>query len=138
MKLSNVLVPVLLSAAFAVVAAEPGKDAQSGKGVASAVAGGYHLELMVKDKTLELYVDGKDGKAADASGFKAQANVFSGTDKGTVELKPAGRNLLKGEASFALRPDAKFVVTLTPPGGEKAVQARFALGGKDDHKGHKH
>lgn len=134
MSVKVLLSTILLGVTVAAGAAEP----PAGKGMASAVAGGYHLELVAKDRTLEMYVDGKDGKAVDASGFKAQANVFSGTDKGVVELKPAGRNLLKGDASFALRPDAKVVVTLTPPSGEKALQARFALGGKDDHKGHKH
>lgn len=34
-------------------------------------------------------------------------------------------------------PDAKIVLTVTPAEG-KAEQARFQLGAKPDHKGHKH
>lgn len=102
-----------------------------------AEAGKYRLELVVKDKTLTLHVYDHDGKPANAAKAKAQANVFSGKDKGAVELAPASANTMKGGATFAIRPDAKIVLSFTSPEG-KADQARFQLGSKPDHKGHKH
>lgn len=100
-------------------------------------AGEYHLELVAKDKALMLHVYGHDDKPVDAAKSKAQANVFSGKDKGTVVLAPAGGNVMKGEAAFAIRTDAKIVLSFTPAQG-KTQQARFQLGAKPDHKGHKH
>lgn len=100
-------------------------------------AGAYHLELVVKDRTLSLYIDGHDGKPVDASKMRASANVFSGREKANVVLSSMGGNLLKGEAAFAIRGDAKIVVLIEPAAG-KSAQARFQLGAKPDHKGHKH
>lgn len=102
-----------------------------------AEAGKFHLELVAKDKTVTLHVYDHDDKPVDAANAKAQANVFSGKDKGVVALMPATGNMLKGEAAFTIRPDAKVVVSFTPAQG-KAEQARFQLGAKPDHKGHKH
>lgn len=106
-------------------------------GGVTAEAGKYHLELVAKDKSLTLYAYGHDDKPLDAAQAKAQANVFSGKDKGSLALTPAGGNVMKGEAGFAIRSDAKIVLTFTPAGG-KAEQARFQFGAKPDHKGHKH
>lgn len=102
-----------------------------------AEVGEYHLELVTRDKSLTLHVYGHDDKPVDAAKVKAQANIFSGKDKGAVALAPAGGNVMKGEAAFALRSDAKIVLSFTPPQG-KAEQTRFQLGSKPDHKGHKH
>ena len=68
---------------------------------------------------------------------KDKVVVISGKDKGNVSLSHAGGNVMKGEAAFAIQGDAKIVLTFTPAGG-KAEQARFQLGAKVDHKGHKH
>lgn len=102
-----------------------------------AEAGQYHLELVAKEKTLTLHVYGHDDKPVDTGKTKARANVLSGKDKGAVALVPAGGNLLKGEAAFVIRPDAKVVLDFTPAQG-KSEQVRFQLGAKPDHKGHKH
>jgi len=102
-----------------------------------AEAGAFHLELVAKEKTLTLHVYGHDDKPVDAAKAKAQANVFSEKDKGTVALAPAGGNVMKGETAFALRSDSKIVLSFTPPQG-KTEQVRFQLDAKPDHKGHKH
>lgn len=98
--------------------------------------GKYHAELVVKDKDVTFYVRDEADKPIDAKSVKATANVLSGKDKATVELAPAGEGL-KGQAPFAIAKNAKVVVTFAVGGGKKE-QARFSLGAKQDHKGHKH
>jgi cytochrome c556 len=99
--------------------------------------GKYHVELVVKDKDLALYVRGRSDKPVDAKSVNATANVFSGKDKATVDLAPAGGEMLAGKAPFSIRDDAKVIVTFSVAGG-KSEQARFSLGAKAEHKGHKH
>lgn len=99
--------------------------------------GKYHVELVAKDKELALYVRDQSDKAVDPKSIKASANVLSGKDKATVEFSPAGAEKLVGQTSFGIRKDAKVIVTFSVAGG-KSEQARFSLGAKSDHKGHKH
>lgn len=99
--------------------------------------GGHHLELVVKDRDLALYVRDQADKPVDPKTVKASANVLSGKDRATVPLAPAGGEMLSGQAPFRVAKDAKVVVTFTVAGG-RSHQARFSLGQKQDHKGHKH
>ena len=99
--------------------------------------GKYHVELMVKDRDLALYVRDQSDKPIDPKTVKASANVLSGKDRAIVEFKPEGAEMLDGQAPFAVREDAKVIVTLSVAGG-KSEQARFSLGLKREHKGHKH
>ena len=98
--------------------------------------GKYHVELVVKERDLALYVRDQADKPIDAKSLKATANVLSGKDKANVELSPAGDGL-KAQVPFAIQKDAKILVTFSQAGG-KSEQARFSLGQKQDHKGHKH
>ena len=99
-------------------------------------AGKYHVELVVQERDLTLHVRDRADKPLDAKNIKATANVLSGKDGATVELMPAGE-ALKGQAPFAVAKDAKVIVTFAVGGGKKE-QARFSLGAKQGHKGHKH
>jgi len=99
-------------------------------------AGEFHVELVVKDKDLTIYVRDQADKPIDTKTVKATASVLSGRDKATVELAPAGE-ALKGSAPFAVGKQAKIVVTFGVAGG-RSEQARFSMGQKQDHKGHKH
>lgn len=87
-------------------------------------AGKYHLELVVKDTALSVYVTGsKDAKVA-TKGASGSATVLA--DKGTsnVKLEPSGENALTGNGSFQPALDMKVVVSVTLP-GQPPVQARF-------------
>ena len=99
--------------------------------------GKYHIELVVKERDLSLYVRDQADKAVDPKTVKASANVLSGKDKATVQLTPAAGEMLKGQAPFSVAKDAKVIVTFSVAGG-KSEQARFSLGQKQEHKGHKH
>lgn len=98
--------------------------------------GKYHVELVAKDKDLAFYVRDQGDKPIDPNSVKASANVLSGKDKATVDLT-AGGDKLSGQVPFNVAKDAKVIVTFSVAGG-KREQARFSLGAKADHKGHKH
>jgi hypothetical protein len=87
-------------------------------------AGPYHFELVAKPDALTLYLLDGGGKPADARGAKGTATVLTGKAKTTVELAPAGSNVLKGAGSFELTPATKVVVTVTFS-GQTPLQARF-------------
>ena len=98
--------------------------------------GKYHVELVAKDKDLAFYVRDQGDKPIDPKSVKASANVLSGKDKAVVDLAASGEKL-SGQAPFSVAKDAKVVVTFSVAGG-KSEQARFSLGAKAEHKGHKH
>lgn len=99
-------------------------------------AGKYHVELLVKDRDITVYVRDQGDKPIDGKTIKASANVLSGKDKATVELQPSGEGL-KAQVPFDVAKNAKVVVTFAVGDG-KREQARFSLGAKQDHKSHKH
>ena len=99
--------------------------------------GKYHVELVVKDRALSLYVRDQADKPVNPKTVKASANVLSGKDKATVQLAPGVGEALSGQAPFSVAKDAKVIVTFSVDGG-KSEQARFSLGQKQEHKGHKH
>jgi len=99
--------------------------------------GAYHVELVVKDRDLSFHVRDPADKPVDPKRVKATANVLSGKDKATVELAARGAEGLTRQAPFAVRKDAKVIVTFSA-GDAKREQARFSLGQQQEHKGHKH
>lgn len=87
-------------------------------------AGKYHLELVVKDTALTVYVTGnKDAKIA-TKGATGSATVLAGKGTSSVKLEPRSENALAGSGGFQPAPDMKVVVSVTLP-GQPPVQARF-------------
>jgi len=88
-------------------------------------AGKYHLELVVRNAALTVYVTGaRDAKVA-TQGASGGATVLAGKNTSSVRLEPSGENALAGGGSFQPAPDMKVVVSVTLP-GQPPVQARFA------------
>lgn len=137
MKPYTLLIAASLFATTAAWAQVKHDHAEPKRGGVAEEAGAHHLELVVKDRTITLFVDDHGGKAVDVSKMKARASILSGKDKGTLDLAPAGAGMLKGESAFAVAASAKLVVSITLAGG-KVEQVRFQLGRKVDHKGHNH
>lgn len=137
MKTHVVIFAILTSIALPVVAADKHDDAHAQYGGVAVEAGTYHVELVAKGKTLAFYVNGHDDKPVSVKDAKATANVFSGKDKAVLTLAASGANAMTADAPFAIAADAKVVVTFTLA-GKKSEQARFSLGAKQEHKGHKH
>lgn len=87
-------------------------------------AGKHHVELVVKDSALTIYVTGaKDAKVA-TKGASGSATVLSGKNTTSVKLEPVGENALAGAGKFESAPGMKIVVSLTLA-GQNPVQARF-------------
>ena len=87
-------------------------------------AGKHHVELVVKDNALTIYVTGaKDAKVA-TKGASGSATVLSGKSTTSVKLEPVGENALAGSGKFETAPGMKVVVSLTLS-GQNPVQARF-------------
>lgn len=89
-------------------------------------AGPYHLELVVKDGELVLYVTDHEDKAVPTDGARAKATIQHGYEKARiqVELEPSGDNTLKGAGAFTINPDTGIMVFLKLP-EQEAYAARF-------------
>ena len=87
-------------------------------------AGKYHLELVVKDTALTVYVAGNKDANVATKGATGTATVLAGKSTSNVKLEPRGENALAGRGSFQPAPDMKVVVSVTLP-GQAPIQARF-------------
>ncbi len=93
------------------------------------MAGGYHYELVIKpagkDNANEVlvYVTDHGGKEVSVAGASGTATILS-NGKATVQLKPEGKNLMKGAGNFAASPNLKAVVSIGLA-GQQPEQARF-------------
>lgn len=89
------------------------------------MVGKYHLELVVTEKSLTVYVTDHAGTALPTKNGTGNAIVLANKVKTTVELKPANDNVLQGEGKFVLDPNMKVVVSVTLPEDKEPQQARF-------------
>ncbi len=87
-------------------------------------AGKYHLELVVKDAALTVYVTGNKGAKIATKGASGNATVLVGKGTSNVKLEPSGENVLAGSGGLQPAPDMKVVVSVTLS-GQQPVQARF-------------
>jgi ubiquitin len=94
------------------------------------MAGPQHCELVVKnsktaqDNAIAVYVTDHAGTKIATAGATGSVTLLAGKSKASVELKPAGDNVLEGRAVYASTPDLKAVVSITLA-GQPAQQARF-------------
>ncbi|AWB24068.1 hypothetical protein DA075_26945 [Methylobacterium currus] len=84
-----------------------------------AEAGPYHIELVTKDKTVEVIIYDAKEKAVSPAGFKGTAILVVGGKPARVVLAPAEARLT-GEAGVPLGPNPKGVVQITGPDGAAA------------------
>ncbi|HPG89693.1 MAG TPA: hypothetical protein PLD46_08560 [Hyphomicrobium sp.] len=89
-------------------------------------SGHHHIELVAKDGSLELYVEGENGAPEDVAAAQATAVVLSDGKKHDVALTAAAGGHLKGAGDFKAVKGTTIVVTLTMP-GHAPEQARFKL-----------
>jgi len=109
-------------------------------------AGPYHLELIVKDRELLLYVTDHAGQEIKTDGGEGKASIQhdKSEPKITVKLEPSQNNMLKGSCDSQIRPETVIVVFVKIP-EQDAYAARFTPlkpksvgGGKEagDHHDH--
>ena len=87
-------------------------------------AGKYHVELVVKENALTVYVSGAKDAKVSTKGASGSATVLSGKHTTSIKLEPAGENALAGAGKFASAPGMKVVISLTLA-GQNPLQARF-------------
>lgn len=90
------------------------------------MAGPYHLELLVGEQDLTLYVTDHADNRISTEGASAKAIVTTGRKRYVVILSPAGENMLKGEGAFKLGKSSTVTVIVTLPQSD-AQQARFTV-----------
>jgi hypothetical protein len=88
--------------------------------------GEYHVEMVVKDGKITLYLRDHEAKDTVTEGFKASVLLTAGQQRvGPVELAPVGPNKLEGPVA-AIPAGANAILTLTDKSGV-AAQGRFKL-----------
>ena len=89
-------------------------------------AGPYHLELVVKDRELVLYVTDHAGQEIKTDGGEGKARVQQDKTGGniTVELEPSQQNMFTGSGEIQVNPETVIVVFVKLP-EQDAYAARF-------------
>ncbi len=94
-------------------------DGVGHKGGRLVEAGPYHIELVTKDRKVEVWVYDAEERAVAPAGFKGTAILVVGGKPARVVLVPSAAGLA-GEAEVALGANPKGVVQITGPDGAAA------------------
>ena len=113
-----------LAAAVLAVSSAHAHDAKGLHGGRIADAGSYHVELVAKDKAIDVFLIGENDKPVDPKGFKGVAIFTVGGNAERITLVPSEKQVLSGTAATALPSNPKGAVQLTAPDGKTAT-ARF-------------
>lgn len=92
--------------------------------IVDAGGGKQHWELVAKGSELTLYVTDQDEKPVKTESGKAKAQVLVRGKTYSVDLKPAGENLMKGVGDFTAARGMKVIVK-TQNVGSQSLQARL-------------
>lgn len=88
-------------------------------------AGDYHVEVVTKGTTLDVFLRDHDSdKAVMTQGFKGTAIFVVGGKSQRIPLAPAGQNKLTGASGVPLPNQVKGAIQITTPKGS-TVQAKF-------------
>jgi hypothetical protein len=115
---------LILAATLLIAAPALAHEAKGPNGGRIADAGPYHVELVAKEKRVELYLSDAADKPVPATGFKGVAILTVGGKAQRIVLEPAEPTRLSGAAPVALPKEPKGAVQLTAPDG-KTASARF-------------
>lgn len=99
-------------------------DAKGTHGGRVADAGNYHVEMVVKGDTIDVYLIDHNNKQMAIAGYKGLAILSVDGKSQRITLEAADGGKLTGKAAGALPAQPKGVVQITPPGG-RAVSAKF-------------
>lgn len=87
-------------------------------------AGAYHVEVVLKGTTVDVYVSDSADRPVPAAGFKATAILAIDGKPQRIVLGPADANRLTGQSPIAAIGTPKGAVLLTAPDG-KTAQAKI-------------
>ena len=80
-------------------------------------AGKYHVELVAKGETIDVFLTDGSQKPVPATGFKGTAILVVGGKPARVPLEPTDGNRLSGKAAVSVGESPKGAVQLTAPDG---------------------
>ena len=87
-------------------------------------AGSYHVEMVLKSDTIDVFISDASEKPVATSGFKGTAILVVDGKSQRIVLAPVEGTRLSGSATAALPDQSTGVVQLTGPDG-KTIQAKF-------------
>ena len=99
-------------------------DPQPRFGGAIVMTAAYHVEMVIKDGQVDVYLTGHDDKPVTAKGRKGVAILVAGGKSVRVPLEPVGTERLSGKTTESVASGSTGVVQLTEPTGG-TIQARF-------------
>lgn len=116
---------IALTAAFLLTLPALAHEVSNGpNGGRIADAGTYHLELVTRDRTVQVHLTDSGDRPVPSAGFKGVALLVVDGKSQRVTLVPEGDSHLAGTAAIALPARPKGAVQLTTPDG-KSASARF-------------
>jgi redox-sensitive bicupin YhaK (pirin superfamily) len=115
------IVAALLAAPSMALAHGPKTGANGGVQVD---AGSFHVEVVSKGTSLQVFLRDHSDKAVTTNGFKGTAIFVVEGKPQRILLTPAGENRLSGTASVTLPTTPKGAVQITTPSGS-TMQAKF-------------
>lgn len=83
-------------------------------------AGKYHVELVTRNQTVEVYLLDESEKPMPATGFKGTAILVVNGKPARIALTPASDKMLEGKSAVDLGNTPKGAVQLTAPDGSTA------------------
>jgi len=120
MSLKSLILASLISIAVPAAAHDAENGPHGGRVVE---AGSYHIELVAKDSTVDVFLTNADDKPVSAAGFKGTAILVVDGKAQRIVLQASGAKLT-GKADVALPAQPKGAVQLTAPDG-KTASAKF-------------
>lgn len=122
MLLKTMITAVLLIGTSTIVLAHAPKVGANGGPQAD--AGGFHVEVVAKGNTLDVFLRDHGDKAVFTEGYKGTAIFVVDGSAQRILLAPAGENRLSGTATVTVPREPKGAVQITSPTGG-TVQAKF-------------
>jgi hypothetical protein len=115
---------VALLAALVMAAPAWAHDAKSLHGGRIVFAGNFHVEMVAKGDTIDVYLIDHHNKQMALAGYKGLAILSVDGKSQRIVLETGDGGRLTGKAAGALPAQPKGVVQITPPGGT-TVSAKF-------------
>ena len=122
MYLKTFLIVTALFAAPSIAMAHASKIGANGG--AQTDAGSFHIEVVPKGTTLQVFLRDHSDNDVKTDGFKGTAIFVIDGKPQRIPLTPAGENSLSGTSSVDLPANPKGAVQITTPSGS-TLQAKF-------------
>ena len=91
------------------------------------MAGAYHVEAVVKDGKLVLYVTDHGDQPQSTAGWQGRATLLTAGQADRLMLNAAGDNRLESDTAISVQSDSKIVVVLQPSEGD-SLPLSYSLG----------